>query len=649
MRESVSCWTAWVPHGESTKPSHAALGHVRLSIRDLSQAGAQPMHSSDGSIHVVVNGELYDYPSHRAALEARGRVFTSTSDSELALHLYAEHGPDFLASMRGEFSVVLYDAVQRTVLVARDRYGIKPLYWALMGGRVLIAAEIKALTAFDGWTAEWDIASLRGAGWCYDARTVFKGVRKVKAGEYTVFDLDGGIESKRYWTSNYPSKHAVDPRTFDEMVTGVRERLVDAIRCRLAADVPIGVYLSGGIDSSAVAGIATHLIREGGAAMGSEQTQRIKCFTIRFDEGESDESAIAERTARFLDVDYRTMHASESELVRHFEDAVECIEQPANDLNFVGKYMLSEFVKQQGYSVVLTGEGADETHAGYSLFLADYLKEQDVSAPTIALSEEVRRKKLAEVTRLATDPTSQRNAFQPLSHDYASKHKLSSLIGDLSYPVVQPNGLWDGGIFAPWTRELGESNPVLTSVQALDVPTRTAMKERWHPLHSALYLSVKGPMDGIVLTSLGDRCEMGHSIESRPSFLDHHLTGYVNDLPPAAKITIDAEGKVVEKYVLREAAKPFITDELYKRTKHPYSAPIQYTKESEVFKLFAKYVTRDKLEQLGFVDVNYATKLLDLAFERGQADAFRQVLVLAELVVLHERFVMRKVEPVWKL
>lgn len=342
------------------------------------------------------SGEIYDYEQTRALLEARGYVFTGTSDSELVLFLYLEYGEDFLVHLRvgtlpsflfvsekreadaliadrcflrkGEFSILVYDSVNSKVIAARDRYGIKPLYWTTTpSGRILIAAEIKGFLGIRGWKPEWDVKSLVDCGWLYDTRTVFQGVRKVRPGHALVFALDGSYECKPYWTPSYPDKHARDDRTMEEMVAGFKERLVDAVKCRLRADVPIGIYLSGGIDSSAIAGIATHLIRsQPDVTMGSDQSSAIKCFTIAFDEGEHDESAIARRTAEFLGVDYRTMHASEELLCACFERAVWAVEQPAMDLNFVGKCMLSGFVTAQGYPVVLTGEGADEICAGVS-------------------------------------------------------------------------------------------------------------------------------------------------------------------------------------------------------------------------------------------------------------------------------------------
>lgn len=316
-----------------------------------------------------LSGEIYDYEPLRRSLESAGYVFTSTSDSELALFLYLHHGPEeFLLHLRGEFAIIVYDKPRRRVMVARDRYGIKPLYWTVTGsGRILIGAEVKSFLGL-GWKPRWDVKSLIDSGWLYDSRTIFQGVHKVRAGHITTFTLDGEHTTKPYWRPSYPSKHQQDCRPFSEMVQGFRTHLLDAVRARLRADVPIGIYLSGGIDSSAIAGIASHLLathpdlQMGSAARGTP----IRCFTIAFDGEGVDESAIAQRTAEHLRVDYRVMRASEELLVECFERAVWHVEQPAMDLNFVGKCMLSGFVAAQGYPVVLTGEGADEICTGVS-------------------------------------------------------------------------------------------------------------------------------------------------------------------------------------------------------------------------------------------------------------------------------------------
>lgn len=274
----------------------------------------------------------------------------------------------------------------------------------------------------------------------------------------------------------------------------------------------------------------------------------------------------------------------------------------------------------------------------YSLFLADYLAEEDTTSPALAIEVDELARQRHRLGKLRHAP--QPNAYNPPVIDFPGKQKALESIGGTWYPQLQSAGIWDSRLFAPWTRSLGDGNPVTTQIQDLDPLTRQDMRETWHPLHNALYLSVKGPMEGLILTSLGDRTEMCGSLESRPSFLDHHLTEYANALPPSAKITVAPDGTVVEKYVLREATREFITPELYKRRKHPYAAPVSYRAGSPVHKMITGHVTRANMDMLGFVDVDEALRLVQEAFEEGGTNAFRKCLVLAEYVVLHRAFGM---------
>lgn len=185
--------------------------------------------------------------------------------------------------MRGEFAVCIYDEAKDLFIAARDRYGIKPLFWTVQDERLLVAAEVKAFLPLD-WTPEWDVKSLLEVGWNFDDRTVFKDVRKVRPGYYVTCNASGDIQHHQYWDIEYPDKNVLDTRSEEELVKGVRDRLVDAVRIRLRADVPLGVYLSGGIDSSVIAGIVTHLVREQSLKMGSlPATDRVSCFSVAFD------------------------------------------------------------------------------------------------------------------------------------------------------------------------------------------------------------------------------------------------------------------------------------------------------------------------------------------------------------------------------
>ncbi|KAK6389737.1 hypothetical protein LTR65_006219 [Meristemomyces frigidus] len=634
-----------------------ALGHVRLSINDLSPEGAQPFHSPANTpgIHAIVNGEFYDYDAIRAHLEAvTAYPFTSRSDSEIIIALYEHYGLNFTDWLRGEFACVIYDERKQLLVAVRDRYGIKPLFWTVQEvkdqrgkgtgeRRLLVASEMKAFLPL-GWEPEWDVRSLKDAGWNHDTRTLFKGVQKIRPGHYMTCQSFGRIEERPYWDASFPDKRTPDLRTLQELIEGVRQRMLDAVRLRLRADVPVGIYLSGGIDSSVIAGMVAHLVKEQNVAVGSAPpSDRVTCFSIAFEEDSGyDESAIANRTAEWLGVKYVKKLMNEEELARRFEDAVWHCEQHNPDLNFVGKFALSEVPAEAGYKVVLTGEGADEIFAGYPLYLPDYLREPDLAwAQHNSLPEAER----AQHLQLAEEAA--REHYRCIGADAGDgavsvpRRMLNGISTVSSMTAFQPD------VFAPWTDEVHPAcDPQMTIASNADGIARGHISKDWHPLHAALYVWSKGHLPNIFLTCLGDRTEMANSIEARTPFLDHILTEYVNNLPPSVKLRWQpAERRFVEKWILREAARPFITQELFERRKHAYAAPTRWPRGGPLYVLMTGLVSRENVEGLGFVSWEKVGGLVEAAFgPEGDARALRLALVVAEWVVLAKRFRVRRAE-----
>ncbi|KAF2151719.1 asparagine synthase [Myriangium duriaei CBS 260.36] len=622
--------------------NRVVLGHVRLAINDLSPDGAQPFHNSERTVHAVVNGEFYDYDNIRNELEINsGYKFRGHSDSELIIALYEFYGLNFVHYLRGEFACVLFDEAKQLFVAVRDRYGIKPLYWTVQGGRLLVAAEIKAFLPL-GWKAEWDVRSLRDAGWNHDERTLFSGVAKIRPGHYLVCQSFSHIEQRQYWDQTYPDKCLEDPRTPEEIIQGVRERLLDAVRLRLRADVPVGIYLSGGIDSSVLAGMVTHLVKEQGIAMGSvDPKDRVTCFSIAFDEDSGfDESAIANRTAEWLGVRYLKKHMSEAELAKRFEDATWHVEHHNPDLNFIGKFALSEVPQDVGYKVVLTGEGADEHFAGYPSYLPDYLREPDLSWLKHNTADEQTRVEQLDITESAA-----KGYYESVGADGSNRGASVARRMLNNITTVSSMTAFQLDVFAPWTQCYGDSDPQATIANNVDGRVRKLMCDSWHPLHTALYVWSKGNLANVFLTCLGDRMDMAHSIEARTPFLDHHLAEYVNNLPPSSKIRWDpVQKRFTEKWILREAGKPFITKELYERKKHPYSAPTTWPTEGPLHKLLASIITKDRVESLGFIDWNQCEDLVDQAFVEQSPMAMRYAIVVAEWIIIGERFGVAKAQ-----
>ncbi|KAI8243623.1 Asparagine synthase [Colletotrichum sp. SAR 10_99] len=553
------------------------LGHRRLAINDLSPDGVQPMHSDDAKIHAVVNGEIYDHDALRErCIKEHGYRFKGHCDSEVLIALYKIHGaPGFFEYLRGEFSFVIFDERDGRVITARDRFGIKPMFWTIHGEdarkRLLLTSEMKGFLAL-GWQPEWNVYGLISGSSLQAENTVFKGVWKLNPGTWMEISRDGQIQRHQYWDPEYKDKHDVENRTLDEIILEVRKRIIEATKLRLRADVPVGIYLSGGIDSSIIAGIVTKLVREEGVLLGNQDaTKRIACFTIQFPETSGfNEADIAERSAEWLGVQIIKKDMDETELANNFADAIYHVEHHHFDLNTVGKFFGNNAMR-----------------------------------------------------------------WQP-SKD----------------------------LFAPWVKEKYASLDMRETVAA-SVPAeiRKKMDESWHPLHSSLWVYTKSPLANMILTCLGDRTEMAHSVEARPPFLDHHLAEYVNALPPSLKIAYNqAEGEAVgtgaslwwknlsaarqslsEKWILKEAGKPFITQELYERRKHPYSAPVKWPRGGPLHQMMERLITKESIENLGFIEWEDARSWLETGFgDEADPRSFRKLVVTGSWVVLSQRFGVKK-------
>lgn len=351
--------------------------------------------------------------------------------------------------------------------------------------------------------------------------------------------------------------------------------------------------------------------------------------------------AIANRTAEHLNVKYIKKLMNEEELAKRFEDATWHCEHHNPDLNFVGKYALSEVPRANGFKVVLTGEGADENFGGYPLYLPDYLRETDGAWPKGPLAESQRQEQCDRTESEAA------KYYQSVGAD--SKNRNSSVASRQlnNITTVASMAAFSCTLWASWTSCYGDCDPRETIANATDGRVRELIMKKWHPLHSAEYIWTKGHLANIFLTCLGDRTEMAHSIEARTPFLDHHLTEYVNHLPPSVKIRYEPkDDRFIEKWILREASKPFITTELYERKKHPYSAPTTWPAQGPLHKLMRELVTKSNVEQLGFIDWRKTDGLVDRAFVDKEPLALRFTLLVAEWVVLSQRFgVQTAVQP----
>jgi len=528
------------------KKEDILLAHTRLSIIDI-QSGKQPIVNKTHRITVSVNGEFYDYKRIKQDLEKKGYVFQTNSDSEILIFLYLEYGLELFDHLRGEFAFVLYDENKDLLLAARDRFGIKPLCFYKDEQKLLIASEAKAIFKL-GIEPEWDEYSLmHAANMHYQPtdRTLFKNIFQVKPGHFLI-SRKGQFEIKKYWDLNYPTENNVKwEKSEKEYIEEFRALIDEAVRLRLVSDVPVCFHLSGGLDSSAVVGLA-----------GKYMKDRMHCFTITFDGREQyDEAILAEETAQLTNSVLHKINVTQEDIFNNLEDAVYFSEGLAVNGHLSCKYLLNKNIKQAGFKVALTGEGSDEVLAGYPHLRLDLFNQ---------MPPEERKKCLERLyqTNLAITGV---EIAQGESLDISKvKEKLGFIPAFLS--AKASIGLKMNSVLADdYISKYKNTDFYEDMLNSYDIENQ--LKNR-HIVNQSLYLWTKLTLVNYILNTLGDGCEMSASVEGRLPFLDHKVFEYVKNLPMDMKIK---DGN--EKFILKEAVKPYITNTIYKRQKHPFMAP----------------------------------------------------------------------------
>jgi asparagine synthase (glutamine-hydrolysing) len=583
-----------------------ALAHARLSIIDL-ETGAQPIASEDERTWIVTNGEFYGYEAIRRELEDGGHRLRTRSDSEIALHLYEDRGTQCLHRLRGEFAFVLWDETSRTMFAARDRFGIKPLFYAVHEGTLYLASEVKALFAA-GVPARWDAESLF---YTFDyggsqVRTLFQGVCQVPPGHY-LLATDQHVQLHCYWDFDYPTVTGrAAPRSDAEYTAEFRAVLEDAVRLRLRADVAVGCYLSGGLDSCAVLGLAAR-----------HHPRPIRAFTLTFDRAEYDEEAQAREMAVRAGGEFVPIPVREDELADHFADAVLQSETLCFNAHGVAKYLLSRAVRDAGYKVVLTGEGSDEILGGYAHFRRDMLlynrEGQDPGAVAGLLEDLERANPVSRGLLLPDGDTG------PLDGVARTLGFVPSWIETFSARAQKMRAVLAGDFL----ERFGRCERYRALLNEVDVRGQLAGRE---PVHQSLYLWSKTLLPGYVLCVLGDRMEMAHSVEGRVPFLDHEVVEVVRSQPANQKVR-----GMTEKFVLREAARDVITDTVYRRQKHPFLAPPAALNPRRRLNSMVQDTLRGPvLASLPFFDRRKVVDLLDRVptMDEGSRVVVDQVLML---------------------
>lgn len=603
----------WIaPHGK------VGLGHARLSIIDL-QTGDQPLTNEDESIHLVANGELYDFERIRGELEEEGHRFRTHSDSEIAVHLFEDYGTQFLEHLRGEFAIVLWDEANQMLVAARDRFGIKPLYYSQIGDKLYLASEAKALFAA-GVQARWDHESFHQAAHVYfdQDRSLFEGVYQVPPGHMLVA-TEQRVQLVPYWDFDYPTQEDLlkDNLSPEDHIVRMRVELENAVRLRLRSDVPVGCYLSGGIDSCALLGLAAKY-----------HSGPIQAFTLCFDDADYNEQHIAEEMAKKAGANFHPLAIRQAELADNFSDAVWHSETLTSNGHGVAKYLLSEQVRNFGYKVVLTGEGSDEILGGYAHFRRDMLlynsQQQDPQQVDKLLAELEEANKVSRGILLPTGTT------LPLDSVRRKLGYVPSWIETRSANSVRYRR-----IFSPeFSEAFADRDAFRVFLDRINVRDQLTGRD---PVNQSLYLWSKSMLPNYLLNFLGDRMEMAHSIEGRVPFLDHKVVESVRSMP----VTMKIHG-MTEKYVLREAVRDVLTDTVYRRQKHPFLAPPSGLEpKGRLNELMQDVLRGPALRDIPFYDQDTVVTLLDRLPDLDDSKRSGVSYILTTVLsacILHERY-----------
>ena len=597
---------------------HIALGHTRLSIIDLS-TGRQPMHNEDQTLWIVFNGEIFNYVELKKDLEANGHRFYTSSDTEVLLHLYEEEGPECLTRLNGQFAFAIWDTKKKRLFLARDRVGIRPLHYAFHNSTFYFASEIKSILASDDVPRKLDPYAMEQIFTVWTplpGKTIFLNIRELKPGHYALVAKDSFTE-KRYWDIPYCTPDCrldTDPR---ELSQRAGDLLQDAIRIQLRSDVPVGTYLSGGLDSSGIS-----------ALVASHFNADVQTFGIRFEEPAYDEGIYQHQMSSFLQVKHSELFASNADIAQAFSDLIWHAEKPLLRTAPAPLFLLSGFVRDNGLKVVLTGEGADEVFGGYDIFkealLRRFLARRPQSPcrrfpfeylyPDIFKNDRA-RKSLALFFGAAPDDQSDPFFSHTVRWNNTSRCKVF-FSGDLRQAIGDYNIYED-----------------MTSILPDQFNQRDCLSKAQY-LETLLFLS------NYLLSSQGDRVAMAHSLEIRMPFLDHRLIEFMAKVPPLWKIL-----GLNEKYLLKKFFRGKLPETIVGRTKHPYRAPVQQSLCSpSAISHMRDYLSVDALKQSGLFDstkVQHLLKKMNSGRQASEVDAMALAGVYSSQL-LHSRFIQNR-------
>src|SRR4030043_783286 len=555
------------------------FGHRRLSIIDLT-TGHQPMANEDETIWVIFNGEIYNFKELREELKGRGHQFRTRSDTEVIAHAYEEYKETFFQYFNGMFAIGIWDGKGNRLILARDRLGKKPLYYSLINGAFLFASELKAITAYTAFPREVDSFSLMKYLF-YEfipcPNTIFKDAKKIPAASYLTWDKKG-IKVKQYWSPFIPQ---ISEKNLSEAETELRmmELLRESVKRRLISDVPLGVFLSGGIDSSTITALAQ-----------KEAPGKIKTFSIGFEDPSFDESKYASLASKYIGTEHHEQMMMPADLLNIVPALPDILDEPMADASILPTYLLSKFTRGH-VTVALGGDGGDELFAGYPTYLAHKFADQ-----------------YGRYLKFLHPTLNFFGNLLPVSDDNISfDFKVKKFLSGVGYADGIRNSVWLGSF--PFSENQKVLSPEVLSQFSQDrLAEDIYLHEREYPFDDRItklqYLDLKLYFQESILVKV-DRASMACSLEVRAPLLDHELVGFVMGLPSEWKLR-----GFTSKYILKKAMGNWLPDKVINRPKKGFGVPTAKWVKRELRGLFEDLLSFDRIKREGFLNPQYVNDLL---------------------------------------
>lgn len=585
-----------------------ALGMRRLSIIDL-HTGDQPVFSEDKTVIVMMNGELYNYREVRSDLEKKGHKFITKSDTEILPHLYEEYGEDLVDHLNGMYAFSLWDTRKKKLIIARDRFGEKPLYYGVFDGKLLYASEPKAILAHPSVKPELNLDALRHY-LSYDyvpaPHSIYKGISKLPAAHVMTVE-NGEIKTRRYWNLTF-AKNGNIP-SFDRAASELRELLSDAVRMRLVADVPLGVLLSGGVDSSTIA-----------AFSAQHATETVKTFSIGFTEDSFDETKYARQVAAHLGTDHHEEILSVAKAAELISDIGGWLDEPLSDGSLIPTYLLARFVRKH-VTVALGGDGGDELFAGYPMYYAHKVAKLYSSVPGF-----VRSGLIEPVVRSL--PVSTKN----LSFEYKAKRFVRAS----KYDTITRHHSWFGSFTLDEQKQLLTEDALTGSSGDIYADAKEMLKicDADSEIEQMQYLDMNFYMAEDILTKV-DRASMAVSLETRAPFLDPRVGQFAASLPLDYKLR-GSKGK----HILKKSVEGLLPANILHRSKKGFGIPIAEWLKTLLKPLMHEMLSPELLKDQGLFESDYVQKLI-AEHEKGVASHHKQLWTLLVFQLWQQNFLRK--------